>query len=233
MKIVKYAMVACIVSVGFTGTAQEDSHKGKCKEKCAASNASCNSIKAQAMDALELSDDQQAEIKALREEMKEKRATLKADASLDEAARVEQMKALRSENKAAMEEILTEDQQTKLAEMKSSHKAHKKDGTTPGEIAERQTAKMLEVIDDITPEQEEQLRTLNLKVANKIDAIKKDDSISEEKKKEFIQGNKEDKRRVLESILTEAQLAQWDAHLENKKGMKFSKGKTLEEPKSE
>lgn len=236
MKIVKFALAACIVSVGFTSVAQEDTKKADCKEKCKEKCTSHESKKAHVMDELDLSDDQRAEIDALREEMKEKRASLKADESLDEAARKEQIKELKAEKDAAMEEILTEDQQEKLAAMKAekkaNHKAHRKD-ITPGEYAEKQTAKMLEVIDDITPEQEERLRILNLKVAEKIDVIKKDESMSDEKKKEFIKGNKEDKRRMLESILTEAQLAQWDEHIANKKKMKTVPKKTLEEPKSE
>ncbi|MDB2656706.1 hypothetical protein N9Y60_01485 [Crocinitomicaceae bacterium] len=240
MKIAKYALAACVVSLGFTSMAQDNTQKAnckeKCKEKCASSEASNEKKKAHVMDALELSDDQREEIESLREELNDKRATLKADESLDEAARMEQMKALKAEKKSAMEEILTEDQQEKLtamkAEMKAERKANKKD-VTPGEVAEKQTAKMIEVIEDLTPEQEERLRILNLKVANKIDAIKKDDTMTDEKKKEFIKGNKEDKRRMLESILTEAQLAQWDAHVANKKKMKFEKKKTTESPKSE
>ncbi len=224
MKIVKYAVAACIVSVGFTSMAQEDAQKAKCKEK-----------KEHAMEALELSDDQRAEIDALREEMKDKRATLKADESLDEAARKEEMKALKSEHKEAISEILTEDQLAKLEEIKAEKKAERKakrDAITPEEVAEKQTAKMLEVIDNLTSEQEEQLHALNLKVAMKIDAIKKDETMTDEKKKEFIKGNKEDKRRMLETILTEEQLAQWDQHISDKRKMKFDK-KKMEEPKSE
>ena len=221
MKIVRFALAACIVSVGFTATAQENAQKEKCKDK-----------KAHAMDQLDLSDDQRAEIDALREELKEKRAALEVDGSLDEAARNEEMKALKDEKKAAMEEILTDDQKAKLAELKAEHKSAR-DEMTPAQIAEKQTAKMKEVIDDLTPEQEEQLHDLNLKVAMKIDAIKKDDSMSEEKKKEFIQGNKEDKRRMLETILTEAQLQQWDQHVASKKKMGLDKKKTNETPKSE
>ncbi|PWL28099.1 MAG: hypothetical protein DCO96_08970 [Fluviicola sp. XM-24bin1] len=221
MKIVRFALAACIVSVGFTSLAQEDTGKQKCEDK-----------RAHVMDELNLSDDQRAEIDALREEMKDKRATLKADESLDEAARRDEMKALKAEKKAAMEEILTDDQKSKLAEMKAERKA-KRDEVTPAQYAEKQTAKMKEVIDNLTPEQEEQLHALNMKVAMKIDAIKKDESMSDEKKKEFIKGNREDKRRMLEQILTEEQLAQWDAHIANKKKMKIKKKKTTESPKSE
>ncbi|MCR9172800.1 MAG: hypothetical protein NXI10_09925 [bacterium] len=221
MKIVKYALAACIISTGFVSTAQEGSQKAHCKNR-----------KAHVMDALELSDNQRTEIEALREEMKEKRATLKADASLDEAAKKEEMKSVREEKKAAMQEILTEEQMDKLQAMKAEHKAKRKD-MTPGEIALKQTEKMKEVIDDLTPEQEEQLHALNLKVVMKIDAIKKDETMSEEKKKEFIKGNMEDKRRMLESILTEAQMQQWDAHVSSKKKMRFGNEKPALEPASE
>jgi len=219
MKIAKYVLVACVLAGGFTSLAQ-DVKKGEYHGK-----------KTHAMDALDLSDDQLAEIETLREEMKEKRATLKADESLDEAVRKEEMKALRAEKKAAMDEILTDEQKSKVAEMKAEHKAKRKDAT-PGEIANRQTEKMKEVL-DLTPEQEEQVRALNLKVALKIDAIKKDDSMSEEKKREFIKGNKEDKRRMLETILTEDQMKLWDEHLANRRQLKSLKNKPAVEPKSE
>ncbi|XOV68823.1 MAG: Spy/CpxP family protein refolding chaperone [Fluviicola sp.] len=221
MKIAKYALALCIASVGLTSVAQNDAQKEKCKEK-----------RAHVMDALDLTDEQRAEMEVLREDMKTKRATLKADESLDEASRKEEFKAMKSEHKKAMKQILTEDQQAKLSELKAAHKANRKD-MTPGEVAMKQTEKMKEVIDDLTPEQEEQLHALNLKVANKIDAIKKDETMSEEKKKEFIKGNKEDKRRMLESILTEAQLAQWDAHISDKKKLKMGMKKKTESPKSE
>lgn len=220
MKIAKYVLVACVLAGGFASIAQENGQKPQPPGK-----------KGQVMKALELSDDQLAEIKALREDMKEKRATLIANESLDEASRKEEMKALRAEKKAAIEEILTEEQKMKLAEMKTKHNASRKD-LTPGEIADRQTEKMKEVL-DLTPEQEEQVRALNLKVALKIDAIKKDDSMSAEKKKEFIKGNKEDKRRMLETILTEDQLKLWDEHLENKRKLKHSNNKSATAPKSE
>lgn len=222
MKIAKYALAACIIAAGFTAIAQDEAKKSKCKER-----------KAQMMESLDLSDDQRAEIEALREEMKDKRATLKADESLDEASRKEEMKSLHAEKKAAMNEILSEEQQAQLKEMKKLRKAERKD-LTPEEVAEKQTAKMKEVIDNLTAEQEERLYALNMKVAMKIDAIKKNDSMTDEKKKEFIKGNKKDKRRMLETILTTEQLKQWDDHkAENKKLKKAQKNKPAVEPAGE
>lgn len=207
MKIVKFTMIACLVATGFTAVAQDDAKHTDQKEK-----------KEKAMDALELSDDQRAEIDALRSEMKEKIATLKADESLEDDAKKAEFKAIKQEKKEALNAILTEEQQTKLEAMKAEKKAQKKD-ITPEDVAKKQTDRMKEVL-ELTAEQEEQIYALNLKVANKIDVIKKDDSMADEKKKEFIKGNKEDQRRALEAILTTDQLAKWDAHMAEKKKLK-------------
>jgi hypothetical protein len=204
MKIAKFAMIACIAATGFTAVAQE--------------NAKQEEKKASAMESLDLSDDQRTEIDALRKDTKEKIASLKADDSMERDAKKAEFKAIKAEKNEALGEILSEEQNAKLKEIKEAKKA-KKEETTLEEIAQKQTDKMKEVI-ELSAEQEEQIYALNLKVANKIDVIKKDDSMTDEKKKEFIKGNKEDKRRALEMILTEDQLATWDAHISSKRKLK-------------
>lgn len=207
MKIAKYAMIVCLVTTGFSVTAQDDAKKEVRKEK-----------KEKAMESIDLSDDQRAEIDALREETREKLEAIKADESMEQDAKKAEMKAIKSESKEAMSEVLSDDQKAKLKEIKADHKAAKKD-ITPEDVAKKQTDKMKEVV-ELTAEQEEKVYELNLIVANKIDVIKKDASMTAEQKKEFIKGNKEDKRRGLEQILTADQIAQWDAHIAAKKKSK-------------
>ena len=209
MKIAKYAFIACLLTTGFTATAQEETTQVS-KEK-----------KEKAIESLELSEDQRAEIEALREETRAKLSAIKADEAMDTEAKRAEMKAIKKENKAAMNEILTEEQRTELAEIKSEKKAARKE-ITPGEVARKQTDKMKEVI-ELTEEQEEKVYLLNLKVANKIDAIKKDENMTSEKKREFIKGNKEDQRRSLEHILSTEQMETWEAHLASKKKKKKAK----------
>lgn len=211
MKIFKFALIACLVATGFTASAQENKKASK-------------EAKTTAIEELNLTEKQRAEIDALKAATKEKVAALKADESLDEAARKEEIKALRTENKAAVDAILTDEQKAQLKEMKANRK-----DLTPGEIANKKTQKMKAML-DLSPEQEEQVRTLNLKVALKIDVIKKDDTMSDEKKKEFIKGNKESYRSVLETILTPEQMEKYNEHMSAKKALKGGAKKSATSP---
>ena len=81
--------------------------------------------------------------------------------------------------------------------MKELHEAKNTDKPekTPEQRAEAQTKKMTEEL-NLTEDQQKQVMELNLKVEHKIQAIKNDDSMSDEKKKKFIAGNKKDKRKI-------------------------------------
>ena len=76
--------------------------------------------------------------------------------------------------------------------------------STLEEKAKLQTKNMTELL-DLTEEQIPKVYELNLMVANKIDVIKKDASMSSEKKIEFIAGNHKDQMYALKSLLTEEQ----------------------------
>lgn len=86
---------------------------------------------------------------------------------------------------------------------------------TPGEKAAKQTAAMTQVL-SLTPEQVEKVQTLNLKVADKVDAIEKNNAIDAANKKEFIEGNKKDHMAMMRTILTDEQLVTYEAWLTEK-----------------
>lgn len=83
--------------------------------------------------------------------------------------------------------------------------------TTPKSIAGKQTKKMVALL-ELTPDQTLKVGDLNLKVQEKIAAIKSSDK-SAEKKQEFINGNLKDRLNTLSSILTEAQFVKYKASL--------------------
>ncbi|MFT6281263.1 MAG: putative transglutaminase-like cysteine proteinase [Salibacteraceae bacterium] len=87
---------------------------------------------------------------------------------------------------------------------------------TPGERAAQQTAAMTEAL-SLTAEQVENVQILNLKVANKIQAIKDNDALDAAKKIEFIYGNKKDHLVIMRTILTDEQLVTYEAWLSEKK----------------
>ena len=72
------------------------------------------------------------------------------------------------------------------------------------ETATAQTELMTTAL-NLSDAQIERVKILNLTVAEKIEAIQNNPSLSPEKKIEFIDGNKSDRKIVLKSILTEVQ----------------------------
>ena len=75
---------------------------------------------------LGLTADQQAKMKANRENFGAKMKAIRENKSLDEAAKKEQMKSLMKEQKESMKSILTEEQIKKMEEMRKSHDGHRK-----------------------------------------------------------------------------------------------------------
>jgi len=86
----------------------------------------------------------------------------------------------------------------------------------PQDKADKMTEHMTEEL-ELTDAQVERVKVLNLKVAEKIKAIKEDDSMSKEKKKEFIEGNMEDHKNVMKSILTADQFVKYEEMAEKMK----------------
>lgn len=62
----------------------------------------------------------------------------------------------------------------------------------------------------LTPEQAEQVRNLNEKVDQKIQAIRDNASLDDAQKQAFIKGNREDHKRVMQTILTVEQFNKYE-----------------------
>ncbi len=108
-------------------------------------------------------------------------------------------------------------QQKTIAKKKSVGIAQtvSKQVNTPEERAKKETEIMKKEL-NLSDEQTERVSILNLKVEQKIQAIV-DGDLPEDKKKEFIAGNMNEKLKVLSTILDEKQLAKYKALIANKK----------------
>lgn len=82
---------------------------------------------------------------------------------------------------------------------------------TPEARAKYQTQQMTTML-DLTEAQVARVSILNLKVENKIEVIR-NSRMMEEKKKEFIQGNLNDRMSALKSLLTKDQFNEYSASL--------------------
>ena len=93
----------------------------------------------------------------------------------------------------------------------------------PEERSKLQTQNMSKLL-ELSEKQKEQVYELNFIVAQKIDVIKNDASMSQEKKKEFIAGNHKDQMYALRSILTAEQYNKLEqSKAEKKEGHNSSK----------
>jgi len=87
--------------------------------------------------------------------------------------------------------------------------------STPEERAKKETQLMKTTL-NLSDTQVERVSILNLKVEEKIQAIL-DSNMSDSKKKEFIEGNMNDKLNVLSTILSKEQLAKYKTSLSSVK----------------
>jgi hypothetical protein len=213
MKMVNILTFFFCAVIGVSSFAQEDEH-AKHKEQ-----------KEQLFKELGLTEEQQSKMEAMHKEMKTQMRSIKEDTSLDAETRKAKIESMKEQHIASLGEFLSDEQIEKLTAHHEAMKAERKE-KTPGEIANKKTERLKELL-DLTAEQEEQVRTLNLKVALKVQAIKEDDSMSAEKKKAFIKGNMEDHKRVMDSILTAEQLEIYEDFLAKKKAKKAQRNKGM------
>jgi hypothetical protein len=167
---------------------------------------------------LSLTPDQAKKLEAANNKLTEAKKEAKSNESLSEDARKKAIKNAKESFKSELATFLSEDQLTKMKELHEAKNTDKPE-KTPEQRAEAQTKKMTEEL-NLTEDQQKQVMELNLKVEHKIQAIKNDDSMSDEKKKKFIAGNKKDKRNALSAILTADQMEILNAKKDKKKSEK-------------
>jgi hypothetical protein len=135
------------------------------------------------------------------------------NSEITEEQKKEQMKAAKAQHHSDLSAVLSEAQMEQLKAMKEEHRAMKDEGRgkTPEQRAATITQKMNEVV-GLSEEQFEKVGALNLGVEQKIEAIRNDANMSDEKKKEFIKGNRKNQMDALSNILTPEQVEKWKAH---------------------
>lgn len=213
MKYLKFAIVAVCLIGGLTAYGQEG-------EKMTP-EAKAEKMTIKLVEKLELDEGQKEKVEAINLEFVQSANKLKTNSEISDDDKKSEFKSLKEDYKASMKDVLTEEQFAQFSEMKKGHKSKK----TLQEKARAKTDRMTEQL-GLNAEQEAKLYDLNVKVAMKIQAIKKNEEFSDEKKKKFINGNKQDYKRVLKSILTEEQMERLE---ELKKKKKEEKAEKLEE----
>ena len=163
---------------------------------------------------IDLSEEQADKIQTLTVEFITLKKKIKADESINEEAQKTQIKEAGKTNREQIKEILTDQQLAQLKEFNEDRK-----NIDPKKQAEKRTKLLTDEL-ELTENQVERVKVLSLKVTEKIKAIIEDDSMSREKKKEFIEGNKTDYKNAMKSILTADQFVKYEAMLEEMKAKK-------------
>ncbi|MDB5202628.1 MAG: hypothetical protein JWQ27_2037 [Ferruginibacter sp.] len=171
----------------------------------------------QMMKDLNLTEAQKTQMKANREEAKQKMDALKNDKSLSDADLKTRRAALMQEQKQKMESILTADQKAKMAASRAQWEGKKGDmkgdkgkmkgdrGQMHAKRAEEMKAKL-----GLSDDQSAKLKAQHEATKAQMQAIKNDNSLSKEARKEKMKAIKENAKTQRNNILTADQQKKMD-----------------------
>lgn len=166
---------------------------------------------------LNLTADQQAEMKSLREEFKQKHETLRGE-KLTEAERKSQLEALRAQHKTAVEALLTPEQKAQWETMKNHRNGKRHEGkrsarrdsiTTFNQGGLRGDALQKEL--NLTAEQQAKLKTIRADFKTKGDALRNDPSLTQTEKREKLRSLMQQQQEALKTVLTAEQREKWQS----------------------
>ncbi|MFN6944938.1 MAG: hypothetical protein ACK4ND_08305 [Cytophagaceae bacterium] len=166
---------------------------------------------------LNLDEQQEAAIKALREEYKTKAGEIKNNSSLNEEQRKSEFMKLHKEKRSRMQEILTPEQTQMLKEKKAEYQKNKKGKGEKGgyKTDYAQLKKDL----NLTDQQVNDMKALNENYRTKKAAVKSSSSLDEEAKRAQYKSLRSEKNTELKKILSEEQYNKY-------KEMRSQKGHT-------
>ncbi len=152
---------------------------------------------------LNLSADQQTQMKSISESYRQQFKDLKADKSSDQKVKLQ---ALKQERRQKMMAVLTPDQQKKAADVRSQQKGDKKFGKHNGHMADL-TQNL-----NLSTDQSAKVAQLNTTFKSNIASIKSNTSLSEADKKEQMKTAAKKHKADIKSLLTAEQKAQLKAN---------------------
>ncbi|MFT5779297.1 MAG: hypothetical protein ACI837_002254 [Crocinitomicaceae bacterium] len=214
MRILKPVLLGICAVVALSLNAQEEGAHKTPAEKATKRSAYI-------VDKYSLNAEQAAKVEAAQFEFITSTRKIKEDESITGEVKKSQIMTAKDALHGTMKTVLTDDQfatftadvDTKIEEKK----AMREENNTPEAKAQRKTDHIFATLTDLTEDQKTQIENLNLKVEQKIQAVKVNESLTKDQKVEYIKGNRGDYKAVLETILTEAQFAELQANKSNHK----------------
>lgn len=147
---------------------------------------------------LDLTDQQKADAKKINDEYNAKVKALKSNDKLTMGEYNKQMADLQKERKAKLEALLTPEQKAKAAEMKGNAQ----------DKADKRQDKMIEKMKtnlDLSDDQVAKIKTIHQNFATKAKAIREDNNLSAEQKKEQLATLAKERKEAVNNVLTPEQ----------------------------
>ncbi|HMK27530.1 MAG TPA: hypothetical protein VK483_15970 [Chitinophagaceae bacterium] len=151
------------------------------------------------MQKLNLTDAQKEQFKTQRESFRKQMEELKKNDNITVKEWKSRMETLKKDQRTKMQSILTSDQKAQLEKMKAEHKAM-------GEIDSKARMEKMKLHLGLTDEQAAKMKKSHTELAEKMKALREDDKMDAEKKKEKMKELMEKQKEQLKSILTEEQM---------------------------
>jgi len=179
-----------------------------------------------AYDKLNLSADQQARMKVVRENFKKQAEELRKQDNLTVAEMKKRREALHKEHKANVEAILTADQKAQIAKMRSEGKQGNNMGkrefkgnrdtlTRAGKPIQGRSAKKggseLGKELNLTTDQQAKMKEIRKEYKNKLESVRNDDALTQEQKKTRIKELMKQQQEQVKMILTQEQIEKMES----------------------
>lgn len=148
---------------------------------------------------LNLSDDQKARLKAINEDHQKQLADLKKQDNISVKEAREKRESLRKDHMSKVQGLLTADQKAQIEKNKEARKTRMQD-------MEKKRAEKMKTELKLTDEQSAKLAANKKEMATKMKALRDDNSLTEEQKKEKSKELRKQQMDSMKSILTEEQL---------------------------
>ena len=164
---------------------------------------------------LNLTDAQKEQIKTINKDHHSKMAELRKNENITVKEMRERRSAIAKEHRSAIEGVYTPEQKTKLQELRKKSAEQRKE-----KMAKR-SEKMKEQL-SLTSDQSSKLKTMNDGYREKIEAIRKNESLDQSAKKQQFQTLRQQQKEEIKSILNAEQLQKLE-EMKKDKGRKFTR----------
>lgn len=191
-----------ITGLLFAATSNAQVQRNMGQHKHMMSDSSHHFQRGKMMQDLNLTDDQKAQMKSMRDEMKQQHDAIQNDASLTADQKKEKMKALHQSQMQKMNSILTPDQQAKMKAFRQQQMQNHK---------MQKGHKMMKDQLGLSADQKTQMKALQQEMKQQRDAIINDANLTADQKKEKMKALHQSQMQKMNSILTPEQQAKMKA----------------------